>query len=70
MQQASRFQAGVIEMEVMPDHVHLLIEIDPQFGIHKLIKAIKGYTSRVLGMSYQLILDCSTIQTPVSGRVN
>ena len=25
----------LIEMEVMPDHVHLLLEVDPQFGIHK-----------------------------------
>ena len=23
----------LIEMEVMPDHVHLLLEVDPQFGI-------------------------------------
>ncbi len=32
----------------MPDHVHLLIEVDPQFGIHKAVKLIKGTTSRVL----------------------
>ena len=24
--------AVVIEMEVMPDHVHMLVEVDPQFG--------------------------------------
>ena len=28
----------LIEMEVMPDHVHLLLEVDPQFGIHKVVK--------------------------------
>ncbi len=38
----------LIEMEVMPDHVHLLLEVDPQFGIHKAIKRIKGYSSKVL----------------------
>ena len=38
----------VIEMEIMPDHVHLLLEVDPQFGIHKAVKTIKGRTSRVL----------------------
>ncbi len=38
----------LIEMEVMPDHVHLLLEVDPQFGIHRAVKQIKGYTSRVL----------------------
>lgn len=40
--------AWLIEMETMPDHVHLLVEVDPQFGIHKLVKAIKGRSSRVL----------------------
>ena len=38
----------IIEMEIMPDHVHLLMEVDPQYGIHKAVKRIKGYSSRVL----------------------
>lgn len=41
-------QVDIIEMEIMPDHIHLLIEVDPQFGIHKAVKTIKGKTSRVL----------------------
>lgn len=40
--------AWLIELETMPDHVHLLVEMDPQFGVHKLVKAIKGRSSRVL----------------------
>lgn len=32
----------------MPDHVHLLVEVDPQFGIHRLVKLIKGKSSHVL----------------------
>lgn len=40
--------AWLIEMEAMPDHVHLLVEVDPQYGVHKLVKAIKGRSSRVL----------------------
>ena len=42
------FSAEMIEMEVMPDHVHLLVEVDPQFGIHRLVKFIKGRSSRLL----------------------
>lgn len=38
----------LIEMEVMPDHVHLLLQVDPQFGIHTAVKRIKGVTSRIL----------------------
>ena len=40
--------AWLIELETMPDHVHLVVEVDPQFGIHKMVKAIKGRSSRVL----------------------
>ena len=42
----------IIEMEIMSDHVHLLIEVDPQFGIHKEVKQIKGCTSRVLRQEF------------------
>jgi putative transposase len=45
---ASERQAELIEVEVMPDHVHVLLEVHPQFGIHRLIKAMKGRSSRVL----------------------
>lgn len=38
----------VEELEVMPDHVHLLIDCDPQFGIHRIVKMIKGRSSRLL----------------------
>lgn len=40
--------ATIVEVEVMPDHVYLLIEIDPQYGIHRLVKQVKGRSSRVL----------------------
>ena len=38
----------LIEMEVMPDHVHMLVNVDPQFGIHRLVKTIKGRSSRII----------------------
>jgi len=38
----------LIEMEVMPDHVHLLLECDPQFGINRLVRSIKGRSSQIL----------------------
>ena len=27
-----------MEMEIMPDHVHILMEVGTQFGIHKAVK--------------------------------
>ena len=45
-------KVDIIEMEIMPDHVHLLLEIDPQYGVHRTVKQIKGYSSRVLRQEF------------------
>lgn len=45
---AAETEVEVIEMEVMPDHLHLLVEVDPQFGIHRFVKRVKGLSSRLL----------------------
>ena len=52
IQICQEIQVEIIEMEIMPDHLHLLIEVDPQFGIHKAIKLIKGRTSRILRQEF------------------
>jgi putative transposase len=51
----------IIQMEIMPDHVHLLVEVDPQFGVHKLVKNIKGTTSRVLRQEFHHL--CTKLPT-------
>ena len=48
----NQLNVEIIEMEIMPDHVHLLMEVDPQYGIHKAVKRIKGYSSRVLRQEF------------------
>ena len=47
-QVAGELSFEIIEMEVMPGHVHMLLEVDPQLGIHKAVKRIKGRTSHDL----------------------
>jgi REP element-mobilizing transposase RayT len=37
----------LIESETMADQVHLLVEVDPQLGVHKLVKASKARSSRL-----------------------
>jgi putative transposase len=44
--------AELVEVETMPDHVHLLVGIDPQFGINRLVKLIKGRSSRLLRQEF------------------
>ena len=48
-------QAEILSLETMPDHVHLLVEIDPQFGIHRLVKLIKGRSSRYLRQEFDFL---------------
>lgn len=45
-------QADVLSLEIMPDHVHWLVEGDPQFGIHRLVRRIKGRSSRLLRQEF------------------
>ena len=45
---AGEKRADVPELEVMPDHVHLLIEVDPQYGIHRMVRQLKGRSSHIL----------------------
>lgn len=45
---SKEYSFDILEMEIMPDHVHLLVDVDPQFGINKVVKTIKGKTSRIL----------------------
>jgi putative transposase len=45
-------RAKLLKLEVMPNHVHLLVEVDPHYGIHRLVRAIKGRSSRLLRQEY------------------
>jgi putative transposase len=45
-------KATIIAIETMPDHVHLLLSVDPQYGIHRLVKGIKGRSSRLLRQEF------------------
>jgi len=47
-QVAKELECEVLELEVMPDHVHLLCEVDPQLGVHKFVKRVKGRSSHLL----------------------
>ena len=48
LETAASINAEIIEMEVMPDHVHLLMEVDPQYGINRAVRHIKGVSSHAL----------------------
>ena len=51
-QVATELSCEVMELEVMPDHVHILCEVDPQFGVHKFVRRVKGRSSRLLRQEF------------------
>ena len=42
----------ILAMEVMPDHIHLLLNCKPQFRISDMVKIMKGNTARWLFLKY------------------
>lgn len=48
LEKQAEYGYTVMEMEVMPDHVHLLLDIDPRVGVNQAVAKIKGYTSHEL----------------------
>lgn len=55
LERQSDYQYAVLDMEVMPDHVHLLLDVDPRVGIVGIVGKIKGYTSHQLREEFPLL---------------
>lgn len=48
IQVSEKYDFAIVEMEIMSDHVHLLIDCDPRFGIMNCINKLKGTSSNLL----------------------
>lgn len=54
----------LLDMEVMPDHVHLILDVNPQLGVYSIVSKIKGYTSHELRKEFpELISRLPTLWT-------
>ncbi len=47
-----KYRRRVIQLETMPDHVHLLMEVPPTVAMSGLIPKLKGYSSRQLRLEF------------------
>ena len=52
LEKQDEYGYAVIEMEVIPDHVHLLLDVDPRIGIDTVVRKIKGYTAHTIRKEY------------------
>ena len=49
---SKQYQFTITAMEVMPDHIHLLVDCKPQFMPSDMIKILKGNTARWLFLAH------------------
>jgi putative transposase len=42
------YDFNIVEQEIMADHVHLIIECNPRFGVMKCIHRLKGRSSNII----------------------
>ncbi len=47
--------AEIEALEVMLDHVHLLVCVNPQLGIHRLMRLVKGRSSGLLRQEFPVL---------------
>ena len=45
---ADDLSVEIIEVETDQDHIHILAEVDPQYGVNKFVRILKGRTSKIL----------------------
>ena len=63
-QVAGEVGAEVIEMEVMPDHVHLLVEIPPPVALSRFVQLAKGRSSRLLRQEFPRLRRLPCLWSP------
>lgn len=61
---AAEVGAEVIEVEVMPDHVHLLAEVPPTVPLSRFVGLAKGRSSRLLRMGSPACGGCRCCGSP------
>lgn len=53
----------VIALEIMSDHVQLLVNVPPNVAAHEVVKAIKGRSSRYLRKEFPHLLKLPSLWT-------
>lgn len=60
---SNKYQFEITDIEVMPEHVHMVISCDPSFGIVKCIHKLKGSSSNILRKEFPHLMKMPTLWT-------
>jgi putative transposase len=52
LEKQEAYDYSVMAIEIMPDHIHLLLDVDPRIGIVSIVGKIKGHTSHIIRKAF------------------
>lgn len=63
IQVCDEFNIDLLALEIMPDHVHIALGVDPQFGIANAVKKLKGRSSNIMRKEFPELLRIPSLWT-------
>ena len=60
---AKEMSVEVLDLAVNPDHLHLFVSTHPQLSAHKIVKRLKGRSSRTLRKEFPELLKLPSLWT-------
>ncbi len=54
-EKAEKIEVEIVQMEIMPDHIHLFVKTVPTNSPHFIVHQLKGHTSRVLREEFSFL---------------
>lgn len=63
-QVAINYAFSIYELQIMPDHVHLFVELPPTMPVSKALQLFKGISSRMLRRQFSLLRDYKHLWSP------
>ncbi len=52
---AYQYNCTIYELQVMPDHIHLFVELPPTISVSKALQLFKGISSRILRRRFKFL---------------
>ena len=52
---AFKYKCKIYELRVMPDHIHLFVELPPTISVSKALQLFKGISSRILRRRFKFL---------------
>lgn len=52
LQTAEKYEFQILAMEIMPDHVHMIIDCNPRFGVERCVAMLKGRSASMLNKTF------------------